>query len=180
MFVDIEQLQRAPAGPAPEVRLELEALRARLFALEKQVSEDKESLPSLDGIASKPAAANMHVQPSAPLLYEREQAGFAFADGRLEPIRETGSLENIHSAITVPLTDSGEPIGKVQIAPLPERPLTPEETDVVNAVAQQASLQIQSLRLLAETERAHAEAEIRHPAVHAYGVGFLPGCDPPE
>ncbi|MGB8213814.1 MAG: hypothetical protein WCE68_09685, partial [Anaerolineales bacterium] len=35
MFVDIEQLQRAPAGPAPEVRLELEALRARLFALEK-------------------------------------------------------------------------------------------------------------------------------------------------
>ncbi len=158
MFVDIEQLQRAPAGPAPEVRLELEALRARLFALEKQISEDKESAPSPDGTPSKPAVANTHTLPSAPLLYEREQAGFAFSDGRLEPIRETG-LENIPSAITVPLTDSGEPIGKVQIAPPPERPLTPEETDVVNAVAQQASLQIQSLRLLAETERARAEAE---------------------
>ena len=47
----------------------------------------------------------------------------------------------------------------MQIEPPSERTWTPEETNLANAVAQQVSLQIQNLRLLAATERARAEAQ---------------------
>jgi hypothetical protein len=57
------------------------------------------------------------------------------------------------------LIASGETIGEMKIEPPAERELTPDEENMVNAVAQQVSLQIQNLRLLAAAERARAEAQ---------------------
>jgi len=167
LFADIQRLSCEPANLTPELRLEIDALRTRLVELEKEILESDASADQAAGNEIIPPEAV--VQPSAdqdmrrvsasPILYERERIGFAYTDENLQPVRDTSSLANIPSAITVPLTASGEAIGKVQLAPPPEHAWTPEETDVVNVVAQQVSQQIQSLRLLAETERARAEAE---------------------
>jgi signal transduction histidine kinase len=77
----------------------------------------------------------------------------------LQQVRDTSLFSNIPPAINLPLTAGGQPIGNIQLSSPAERAWTPEEIQVVNAVTQQASLQVQSLRLLAETERARAEAE---------------------
>ena len=50
-------------------------------------------------------------------------------------------------------------IGEVQVAPPSDRGLTAHQVTLTNAIAQQASLQIQSLRLLAAAERSRSEAE---------------------
>jgi signal transduction histidine kinase len=96
---------------------------------------------------------------SGPILYEREKIGYVFADNRLKQVRNAAELANINPAISVPLTSSGKPIGKMELTIPAEHEVTPEVTGIVNSVAQQVSQQIESLRLLAETERARAEAE---------------------
>jgi signal transduction histidine kinase len=166
LFADLERLACDPASATREIRLELEALRGRLLDLEKQVLESREVTPpsSADGKelpkpVTQEAPIALQAPPAAPLLYENEQIGFAYSEDKLQPVRDSSILSNAPAAITAPLTSSGQPIGEVQLASPSERSWTPEETDVVNAVAQQVSLQIQSLRLLAETERARMEAE---------------------
>ena len=47
----------------------------------------------------------------------------------------------------------------MQIEPASERPLTQSDMELVNVINQQATLQIQNLRLLAAAERSRAEAE---------------------
>jgi signal transduction histidine kinase len=151
LFTDIDRLARDPAKVARDVRHELETLRTRLLELETQVLSNKKSAcPPTEG---GPAPLD------APILYEREKMTFVYSEDKLRQIHDTGVLSKATPAITVPLTASGQPIGKVQLAPPDGRAWAPEETEIVNAVAQQVSLQIQSLRLLAETERARAEAE---------------------
>jgi signal transduction histidine kinase len=159
LFADIERLNRDPACAAPEIRHELDALRARLFELQAQVFEGKETAapPVRDLQASR--VADVQKPPAAPILYEHEQIGFAYTEERLQQIRDTGALTNLPPAISVPLMAGDQTIGNVQLTAPSERSWAPEETEVVNAVAQQVSLQIQNLRLLAETERARAEAE---------------------
>ena len=76
------------------------------------------------------------------------------------PLRLTTlAASKSENAINAPLTASGQIIGEMQIEPPAARDWTPEESRLANAVAQQASLQIQNLRLLATTERARAEAQ---------------------
>ncbi len=167
LFADIKRLTGDPASATPEIQHELEELRARLLELEKQVLESKETPIQPDTIMQAPPAVDVQVPPvvdmpalpAGPILYEREQIGFVYSEDRLQQVRDTSDLSNIPPAITVPLTASGQPIGKVQLASPTERTWTPEETGIVNSVAQQVSQQIQSLRLLAETERARTEAE---------------------
>ncbi len=167
LFADIERIAHDPASAAPEIRHELDVLRARLLELQAQVSECKEAAPPpavnvpASPVVDVPVSPEVEspAPPAGLILYEREQIGFAYKEDKLLQIRDTGTLSNLPPAISVPLTVSGQPIGKVQLAAPPERSWTPEETDVVNAVAQQISLQIQNLRLLSETERARAEAE---------------------
>ncbi|MFT3892833.1 MAG: hypothetical protein QM730_14470 [Anaerolineales bacterium] len=121
---------------------EVDALRARVAELEAQLKE------------------NELRKPSAPILYEKEEVGFAYAEDQVMPIR--GSQPQVQSEaelITTPLIASGKAIGEVQIAPPAEHPLTEEDLKLANAIAQQASTQIENLRLLAAAERARAEAE---------------------
>ncbi|MBK8617517.1 MAG: GAF domain-containing protein [Anaerolineales bacterium] len=117
---------------------ELEALRSRIRELETQLN-----------IAPAPAT----------LIYEKEKVGYVYSDDHIMPLPMADlPLENSEHGIRTPLTASGEPIGEMQIEPPAERNWTPEEKELANSVAQQVSLQIQNLRLLAATERARAEA----------------------
>ena len=151
LFADIDRLARDPASATREVRHELETLRTRLLDLETQVSTNNAT--------ARPPAEAGQAALAAPILYEREKIAFVYSEDKLQQIHDTGSLSKTPPGITVPLTARGQPIGEVQLTTPDEHAWAPEDTEIVNAVAQQVSLQIQSLRLLAETERARAEAE---------------------
>lgn len=125
-----------------KVQRELEVLRARVHELEAQLTNGR-----------KPA--------SSTILYEKEQVAFAFKGDTLEPLKISSLEEGFEgkNAIRAPLTSTGKTIGSMYIEAAPEKTWEPEEENLANTVAQQASLQIQSLRLLASAERARAEAE---------------------
>jgi len=160
----VETGSTSPVGnDAPGSPSATEALLLRIRELEAQLN-------------SAPAKAN-----HAPaILYEKEEVGYAFSSDQLSPLHTdnippslAGKLEN---SIKTPLTASGETIGEMQVSPPAERAWTTEETALANAVAQQASLQIQNLRLLAATERARAEAlEANRQFTHQNWESFMDG-----
>ncbi len=59
LFADIKRLTSDPASDTPEIRLELEALRARLLELEKQVLESKETPAQPDTVMQAPPAVDV-------------------------------------------------------------------------------------------------------------------------
>ena len=136
---------------------EMESLRARVRELEARLKE-KESQT-----------------PAAPLLYEKEAVGFAYQDDKLLPIRVAQpNLPSDAQLIKTPLLSSGQAIGEVQVVQPAERILTQEDLSLANAIAQQASLQIENLRLLAAADRARAEAEeATHQFTHRSWETFL-------
>jgi signal transduction histidine kinase len=159
LFADFQKLSADPACADPGIGVQLEALRARLLALEAQISDSRESPPPSAADVRPSPAATVPVLPARPLVYEPDQIGFVYSKGRLQEVRSVGTPADLPPVIAAPLSASGQLIGAVQLAPPAERALTDDEAGILNAVAQQASLQIQSLRLLAETQRSRAEAE---------------------
>ncbi len=166
LFAQMEQLSTEPSGDRRQVefavastppRSELEVLRSRVRELETRLKESE---------ARKTAA---------PLLYEKEEVGFAYAGDEITPVRmNQPRVGNEAGLVTTPLISSGVEIGEVQVSPSPERPLTEEDVKLASAVAQQASLQIENLRLLAAAERARAEAEdATHQFAHDSWANFL-------
>jgi len=125
-----------------QVQQELERLRARVAELEMQLQDSNQ-------------------QASTPSLYEKEEIGYTYRDNTLESlnIKTWKPGTEAENAIRVPLTATGKTIGSMIAGASPEKQWGSEEEDLLNTVAQQASLQIQSLRLLASAERARAEAE---------------------
>ncbi|MBC8334561.1 MAG: GAF domain-containing protein [Anaerolineales bacterium] len=123
-----------------EEKIKLDALNNRIQELEKKLQEKGKA---------------------APKLYDKEQVGYAFKGDSLEPLTGPNLGKSIEDkkGIQAPLTDTGQTIGTIHIEASPERPWEPEEESLLSSVAQQASLQIQSLRLLASAERARTEAE---------------------
>ncbi len=175
LFANLEQLACSPGSNTPEIRFEIEALRARLLELEKEILENKVAVVVAEGNPPEVPSLNEETIPEiveqvlpvpdepagspSPILYEREQIGFVFSEDRLQQINGNNNFSDNSPKTTVPLTVRGQPIGDVQLAPPADRAWTAEETEVMKTVAQQVSAQIQSLRLLAETERARTEAE---------------------
>lgn len=164
LFSDIERLAADPCKDTPAIRCELDVLRARLCELEAQFLEsekrtaERENTPTPD--IMKADANEGWTRLVAPILYEKEHVGYSYAGDGVKPLQALlPSLPETTDTIIAPLTASGQAIGRMQIEPAPEHPWTKEEANLLNAVAQQASLQIQNLRLLATTERARAEAE---------------------
>lgn len=166
LFAQMEQLSTEPSGDKRQVvpavistppHSEMETLRSRIRALEIQIKDSE---------ARKTAA---------PLLYEKEEVGFAYAGEEITPVRmDQPRVGDEAGVVKTPLTSSGVEIGEVQVSPSPERPLTEEDVKLASAVAQQASLQIENLRLLAAAERARAEAEdATHQFAHNSWENFL-------
>jgi len=146
-----------PEKPATSMLHELESLRARVKELEIQINEKKGKAPSV------------------PILYEKEEVGFAYTGDKIVPVKvNQRPVRDEADVVKTPLTSSGRSIGEVQIAKPSERPLTDDDLKLANAIAQQASLQIENLRLLAATERARAEAEeATHQFTHSNWANFL-------
>ena len=143
-------------GKPASLLQEVEILRTRVAELEARLGEKGGKNP-------------------APILYEKEEVGFAFAGDEVVPIRGSRhSVRNEADVLKTPLTFSGKNIGEVQVASPSERPLTEDDIKIANAIAQQASLQIENLRLLAAAERARAEAEeATHQFTHRNWANFL-------
>lgn len=159
LFSDIEHLATHPQLDAAVMRRELESLRARVAALEEQV-ETQQSDPANLKMEETPPQQPASPTATIPLLYEKEQVGFAYAGEHLEPLKSFRLDDlDIEQAFRAPLTETGKPIGTVLVEPLAEAGFSAEETTLTEAVAHQASIQIQNLRLLAAAERARAEAQ---------------------
>jgi signal transduction histidine kinase len=125
-----------------KVQRELEMLRARVQELETQLQSGRKTV-------------------SKPVLYEKEQVGFAFKNNALEPLKISNFEAGFEgkNAIRAPLITTGQTIGSMYIEADPKKVWDSDEEKLANTVAQQVSLQIQSLRLLASAERARTEAE---------------------
>lgn len=138
----VEESQIFAQPDEADMLRELEVLRARVRELETQLQQN----------------GKFH---SAPVMYEKEQVGYAFKENNLEPLRISTYKEEVNApnAIRAPLIATGQTIGMMYVEPTDDRTWEPEAEDLVNTVAQQASLQIENLRLLAATERARTEAE---------------------
>lgn len=135
-----------PGANNPTVREEIEKLHARIRELEAQV-RDLETRQQRSGAAP------------GNILYEKERIGYVFRADELEPAPSV-SLPDVdpQKVLQAPLVETGKPIGTMIVEPPPDREISPEEARLAEAIAQQASLQIQNLRLLAAAERARAEA----------------------
>lgn len=140
-----QPLEASPLLKIPEVigmQHELEKLRTYVQELETKLQNKGKAI-------------------STPELYEKEQVGYAFKDDTPLPLKISGLEEGAKAENTVqaPLVSSGETIGSVAVESDPNQPVDPEVANLLSTVAQQASLQIQSLRLLASAERARSAAE---------------------
>ncbi len=171
LFAEIELLAVQPASDVDVVRREIETLRLRVVELETQFYElkkvenlaarEEETRPRAEsGTISLAEPQPVQSRPAAPLLYEKEQVGYAFSDERVQLLQpsnlEPARGENVIHAM---LMETGQPIGAVVVEPQPERLWTPDDEELADAVARQVSLQIQNLRLLEAAERARAEAQ---------------------
>ena len=159
LFAELDRLAASPMDSTPAVHNELEALRARLLKLETEIRESEKAEPAQQELAAaEPKGEPGRARPA--LIYESDRVGFAYKEGKVEPVRDPGSLRSgVDGDIQAALTAGDQAIGELRVQQEPGRPLTPEDMNLTNAVAQQASLQIQNLRLLAATERARVEAE---------------------
>lgn len=171
LFADLDRLSANPVGDAAAVRREIEELRARMTDLEADIAKSAKRAaarkkPSSAGSTplveqpAVPAAVELPPSPrrAAPGVYATERVGYAYAGDSVQPLRGPES-DAPSEGVKVPLTASGQVIGNVQARPPSEREWTAEEMSLLNAVARQASVQIENLRLLDATERARAEAE---------------------
>jgi len=169
LFSDLERLAADPDCRDLSLRRELDDLRTRLNELEKQLKEDEQNTPipeieipsAVSVIEDLPTVPDQNAQehPVGLMVYEKDQVGYSYSNNKLEQLKPADSLPDSVDLFTSPLTISGQAVGEMQIVPPAEKTLTADELSLANAVAQQASLQIQSLRLLAEAERSRAEAE---------------------
>ncbi len=136
---------------------ELDFLRARVRELEEALSES-------------PRAAS-----SAPILYEKEKIGFAFADRKIKTLRGNAPpLPDEARVVKTPIVSGAEAIGAVQIVAPTDRPLSEDDRQLADDVARQVSTQIENLRLLAAAERARVEAEeATHQFTHRNWANYL-------
>lgn len=163
LFADIERLSVSPASEAAAMREQLASLQMRLCALEAEVQAiecKKDTEVQHEPVVEQPAPVTVAPVRSVPLLYEKEQVGFAYAQNEVKPVQNPKELlPDAGEMINLPLVVGGAPIGEVQIEQPEEKQLTSDEISFANTVAQQASLQIQSLKLIESAERARVEAE---------------------
>jgi signal transduction histidine kinase len=164
LFSELEQISRQPltetesgtgkgvdsiAPGAPKPVDKVEVLRQRIRELERQLEEA--------GYRTAPSAVQI---PAPGVIYETEELGFAYVGEEVLPLKAIQlSPQKLEKALESPLTDGDTTIGSVKaVEPPYERKWTDDEAKMANAVAQQVSLQVQNLRLLAAAERARAEA----------------------
>ena len=176
-----------PPAPQPqtdttEYQREIERLNARVREMEAllnrpETGSNDQKVDSAPRTAESIVSMGRGAAPSAPILYEKEQVGYVFKDNNLTPIQSAAStLTELNNQLIAPLVDGGRVIGNMQVQSAAERTLSAEDESLANAIAQQASLQIQNLRLLSSAERARQEAlEATRQFTHQSWESFLDG-----
>ena len=162
-------------APVPILDDTVSALVARVQELEAKLEESKMRAVMAEAMlaAAKTDELN-HIMPA--LVYEKEKVGYAYQNDNVTALENAPFPTEAGNIVDAPLTASGEVIGDIKIEPPHDRTWTEEEERLANAVAQQASLQIQNLRLLSATERARAEAqEATRRFTHESWESFLDG-----
>jgi signal transduction histidine kinase len=158
LFKNLEQLAAGDPGNNPEVPPDLEESGGHLPELKKPMQEES-AAPSNEENGLGVLRERSYARNSNLSLYEKERIGFSFTDGRLEAVDDPVSMLTDHNILSAPLVIGRDVIGEVQIAPRSNQHLHDDQILLTKAIAQQASLQIQNLKLLAEAERSRAEAE---------------------
>jgi signal transduction histidine kinase len=162
-------------APVPILDDTVSALVARVQELEAKLEESKMRAVMAEAMlaAAKSDELN-HIMPA--MVYEKEKVGYAYQNDNVTALENAPFPTEAGHVVDAPLTASGEVIGDIKIEPPHDRTWTEEEERLANAVAQQASLQIQNLRLLSATERARAEAqEATRRFTHENWESFLDG-----
>lgn len=155
MLSEIKRLEHEPLEPmgvlSPELEpgQEIALLRARVQALEAQLKQVE-----LDGTAPLSGW-----RPTVETLYEKEHLEYVFRDENLALLAPDAEKPTLEKPLKTAFVAGGQVIGDLQIEPPAQRAWDETELDLANAVARQASLQIQNLSLLAATERARSEAQ---------------------
>jgi len=158
LFADIECPDAHPAADGVTVRQEIEGMRARIQEMGTQFLQEEKRTSTPEA----PAAVDVidGLAAAQPGLYEKEQVGYAYSGSTFETLPVSVFTEqDVSNAIFTPLTETGKAVGEMFIESDPEHPWSSDDKILAEAVAQQASLQIQNLRLLAGAERARAEAQ---------------------
>ena len=142
---------------APPVDPVVTALTARIHELEAKLEESNLRIAMAEAMLATEKTETARIPA---IVYEKEKVGYAFKDENILPIRDAQiAAKELEDAVDAPLIMGGDVIGDIKIEPPSDRPWTEEEERLASAVAQQASLQIQNLRLLSATERARTEAQ---------------------
>ena len=170
LFSDLEQIANQPAEkgssppvtneapespPANDISImssEMDGLIARILEMEAKVEESETRAAAAEANLAAAKAEKEKAAPAPTMVYEKEEIGYTYRDEKASPLQMNAASENIENVIGTPLTASGEIIGDIKIQPPAEREWTNDEESLASAVAQQASLQIQNLRLLAAND----------------------------
>lgn len=178
----VEQVNTSALQAQQDYQHEIEVLNTRIRELESRLTgpengAKKQQADSSLRTAGSTSGLKKDAASSAPMLYEKERVGYIYRDNNLSPIQSASSvLPESVDLRTAQLIDSGQVIGNMRFQPPAERPLTAEDENLANAIAQQASLQIQNLRLLTAAERARLEAqEATRQFTHQSWESFLDG-----
>lgn len=93
-------------------------------------------------------------------IHKPEQLGYVFAKNEVAPLAETeeAQVPDGGTAITVPISVTGEPLGSL-VVELEDESRREQTSELVNVVARQVAQQIENLRLLESAERYRYEAE---------------------
>lgn len=87
-----------------------------------------------------------------------ERAGFIYDQAQVKPIGGALAVQG-EGALVAPIRVTGETVGSIQLERDATQGWTPDESDLVAAVADQVARQVENLRLLTQAERYRAEAE---------------------
>ena len=156
LFKELEQIAVSPSSETDDVRKKLDDLRNRTLELKEETQNHRE-VDSEKGDDAHLQNRPIHL---SSLIYEKDQVGFVFSDGKVEVLSDSADISSdAENTFLSPLLTNGQAIGAVQITPRPNQQLTEDQILVANTIAQRASLQIESLRLLAAAERSRSEAE---------------------
>ena len=92
-------------------------------------------------------------------LERSERIGYQFDQTSLTPFNMPLPQTQAENTVKSPIVVTGAPVGTIQLERAGDQPWQPEETDLVTAVVEQASRQLENLRLLAQAESYRIEAE---------------------
>jgi GAF domain-containing protein len=92
-------------------------------------------------------------------LERSERIGYLFDQNSLTPFNVPFPQTQAENTVKSPIMITGAPVGMIQLERAGDQPWQPEETDLVTAVVEQASRQLENLRLLAQAESYRTEAE---------------------